>query len=177
MKKILVLLVAFLLAASSWGALADTTLMGNGFQMTLGEGWSILDAASQANVSHLASGMAPAGTCMAVSENGASLCAYIQPSQGMNIQFMELFQSEYVWRIEEAIAPIQAENVSGAQTLCGANNVYCLSFTAAGVPVAVYYSFSSESVVTAIFTNAESEEMAQILSTLSIQEVASPPQS
>ena len=114
---------------------------------------------------------------MAVSENGASLCAYIQPSQGMNIQFMELFQSEYVWRIEEAIAPIQAENVSGAQTLCGANNVYCLSFTAAGVPVAVYYSFSSESVVTAIFTNAESEEMAQILSTLSIQEVASPPQS
>ena len=108
MKKFLVLLVAFLLAASSWGALADTTLMGNGFQMTLGEGWSILDAASQANVAQLASGMAPVGACMAVSENGASLCAYIQPSQGMNIQFMELFQSEYVWRIEEAIAPIQA---------------------------------------------------------------------
>ena len=57
----------------------------------------------------------------------------------MNIQFMELFQSEYVWRIEEAIAPIQAENVSGAQTLCGAYNVYCLSFTTVNTPISIYY--------------------------------------
>ena len=174
MKKILTFLVAFLLAFSSWNALADTVLVGNGFQMTLGEDWTILDTSSQENVSQLASSSAPVGACMAVSESGASLCAYMQPSQGMNIQFMELFQSEYVRRIEEAISPIQAENVSGVQTLCGANNVYCLSFTAAGVPVAVYYSFSSESVVTVIFANAQAEEMTQILSTLSIQEAAPP---
>ena len=174
MKKFLILCVVFLFAQSSWGALADITLAGDGFQMALGDDWAILDAGTQASLAQLGAASAPSGVSMASKDDGAALCAYRQPSQGMNIQFMALFQSEYVRRIEEALAPAKEYLDSVAQTLCGANNVYCLSFTTVNTPISIYYYFSEESVVTVIFTQAEAEEMTQILSTLSVQ-AATPP--
>lgn len=54
MKKFLILCVVFLFAQSSWGALADITLAGDGFQMALGDDWAILDAGTQASIAQLA---------------------------------------------------------------------------------------------------------------------------
>jgi len=167
MKKFSMFLIILSLLFVAVSTQADTALPVDTFRMTLPNGWNVVDSGTLARITQIAPDTAQmTGSVVAYSDKGGILCAFARPSQGMTTEFMELFQSEYIGRIEKALDSVEISDITGVQTSCGANNFFCLSFTAVELPISVYYHFSDISVLTIVFVQTTPEDVTQILSAI-----------
>lgn len=167
MRKVIAAICVILIVMFAQGAVAETAFSGPGFAMILPDEWTVADSAILSQIAYVLPEVAQNKAALAFNDENAALCVFARPSEGMTIEFMELFQSAYINRIKEALPFCEVVDIMTGSAVFGTNNCFYISFTALETPVWVLYHFSGDLVLTVCVAGVLPEDITPIMAALS----------